>query len=221
MGLVRVVASADWGATTLRFRIGIAVAIAAVLAGGQAFADDLAPATPRDGTVLVLGGGTQAPPADGTEAAGTPLWTDLHQLFSDTVFTFGATPMNEDAPADVDPGYNAYAQIGVAGFTIGSRFARWGEPTAPEVENQSFGVGASYSLDAWTVGIDWSRGDYDEIFLDVGSGEAGDVIAFTSSYDLRPGVQINGLVEYSDEEPAASGSPESAFTIGIGTLINF
>lgn len=195
------------------------MAIAAVLAGGPAFAGDPAPG---DGTVLILGGGTQAPSADEMEATGTPLWTDLHQLFSDTVFTFGAMPMNADAPADIDPGYNAYAQIGIAGFTIGSRFARWGESTAPEIENQSFGVGASYSLDAWTVGIDWSRGDYDEIFLDVGSGEAGDVIAFTSSYDLRPGVQINGLVEYSDEEPAPSGgSSESAFTIGIGTLINF
>lgn len=209
------------GAVTLRYRIGITAAILAILMGGQAAADDLAPAAPGDGTVLVLGGGAQAPAAEDTEDAWTPLWPDLHQMLSDTAVTFGAAPVLEDAPADVDAGYRAYAEIGLAGFTIGSRFARWGEPTAPGVEKQSFGVGASYRLDAWTVGIDWARGDYDEIFLDVGSGEDGDVIAFTSSYDLRPGVQINGLVEYSEEEPVPSGSAEGAFTIGIGTLINF
>ncbi|MGH6927358.1 MAG: porin, partial [Dongiaceae bacterium] len=118
-------------------------------------------------------------------------------------------------------GYNAFAQIDLAGFTIGSRFARWAEPTFFGEENESFGFGASYTLESWTVGVDWSRGDYDEAFLDVNSGETSDVIAFTSSYDLRPGVRINGLLEYSEEEPAPSGAADGALTVGIGTLINF
>lgn len=205
----------------LGYRTGIVAAVLAVFAAGQALADDPAAANAAgEGTVLIVGGAAQAPATD--ESAGDPsLWTDLRHLFADTAVTIGATPLDEDAPGNSGGGYRAYADLELAGFTIGSRFARWGEPGAPDVENQSFGVGASYSLDSWTVGIDWARGDYDEIFLDVGSGEAGDVIAFTSSYDLRPGVQINGLLEYSDEEPVPSGSTEGAFTVGIGTLINF
>lgn len=201
-------------------RLGIVTMALAVLAAGQALADDPAAANTAERTVLVVGGAAQPPAAN--EIADDPsLWTDLRHLFADTTVAIGAAPVNEAAPDGIGSGYSAYAEIKLAGFTIGSRFARWGEPTAAEAESQSFGVGASYSLDSWTVGIDWSRGDYDEIFLDVGSGEAGDVIAFTSSYDLRPGVQINGLVEYSDEEPAPSGSTGGAFTVGIGTLINF
>jgi len=202
----------------LRHSIGITAAILALLAAGPVLADD--PAAPSaDGPVLLIGGAAEPLTGDDYESS---LWTDLRHLFSDTTFTLGTTPMDGDAAIDSDDGYNAYAKIDLAGFSIGSHFAQWVEPTFFGEENRSFGFGASYRADSWTVGVDWSRGDYDEAFLDVDSGEAGDVIAFTSSYDLRPGVQINGLLEYSDEEPAApSGSAEGALTVGIGTLINF
>jgi predicted porin len=200
----------------LRHSIGITAAILALLAAGPVLADD--PTAPSaDGRVLLIGGAAE-PLAGDYESS---LWTDLRHLFSDTTFALGTTSIDGDAAVDSDDGYNAYARIDLAGFSIGSNFAQWVEPTFFGEEKQSFGFGASYRADSWTVGVDWSRGDYDEAFLDVNSGDTGDVIAFTSSYDLRPGVQINGLLEYSDEQPAPSGSADGALTVGIGTLINF
>jgi hypothetical protein len=200
----------------LRLPIGIAAAFAAVLAAVPALADDAA-TNPDAAPVLLIGGATEPLPEDGWD---TSLWTDLRQLLADSTFRIGAMPRGEDAVAS-DGGYSAYAQIDLAGFTLGSHFAQWVDPSVFGEEDRSFGFGASYRLESWTVGIDWARGDYDEAFIDVDSGDDGDVIAFTSSYDLRPGVQINGLLEYSEEEPAPTGSADGALTVGIGTLINF
>jgi predicted porin len=204
---------------TLRHSIGITAAVLAALAAGPALADDPAAPSADGAPVLLIGDPAIETPAGDTSESS--VWTDLRHFFSDTTFTFGAVPLDEDAAIDADIGYNAYARIDLDGFTIGSRFAQWAEPTFSGEENQSFGFGASYNLESWTVGIDWSRGNYDEAFLDVNSGETSDVIAFTSSYDLRPGVQINGLLEYSEEAPAPSGSDAGALTVGIGTLIKF
>jgi hypothetical protein len=200
----------------VRFPIGIAVALAAALAAVPALADDAA-ANPDAAPVLLIGGAAEPLPEDGQDSS---LWTDLRQLLSDTTFTVGAMPRGENAVAS-DGGYNAYAQIDLAGFTLGSHFAQWVDPSVFGEEDQSFGFGASYRLESWTVGIDWARGDYDEAFIDVDTGDDGGVIAFTSSYDLRPGVQINGLLEYSEDEPSPTGSADGALTVGIGTLINF
>jgi predicted porin len=203
----------------LRFPLGIAAAVLAVLVAGQGLADDSSGGA--EGVVLEVGGAAQAPAAEsGVEGTGS-MWTDLRGLLSETTVRIGATSRDPDPAVDVDDGYSAYAAIDFAGFTIGSRFARWGEPTATGGTKQSFGFGASYRLDSWTIGLDWARGGYDEIFLDVGSGEADDIIAFTSSYDLRPGVQINGLLEYSEDRPASDRPTEGAITVGIGTLISF
>jgi predicted porin len=104
---------------------------------------------------------------------------------------------------------------------VGGRFARWGATAFSDADQQSYGIGASYRVNSWTVGVDWSRGNYDEVFLDVGSGEDSDVIAFTSSYALRPNVKVSGLLEYSEDQPAQDSAAPGAFTVGIGTLINF
>jgi hypothetical protein len=193
----------------LRNSIGITAAILAVLTAGPALADD--PVQPgADRPMLLIGGAGDEP----------SLWTDLRQFFSDSTVTFGTVPL-DDGAGDADVGYNAYARIDLSGFSLGSNFAQWSEPTFFGAEKRSFGFGAAYGQESWSVGIDWSRGDYDEAFLDIESGESSDVIAFTSSYDLRPGVEINGLLEYSEQEPSPNGSDDGALTVGIGTLIHF
>jgi len=202
----------------LRHGIITAAFALAVCLTGQALADDSG--APGAGSFLVS---DQAPLVDDSTDSGGSLWLDLRQLFSDTTVSVGAHPGSDSRSLGGDPGYNAYANINVDGFSVGGRFARWGATGVSEPDQQSFGVGASYSLKSWTVGIDWSRGDYDEMFLDVDTGDNSDVIAFTSSYALRPGVKINGLLEYNDSQPAEQRSPTGtgAFTVGIGTLINF
>jgi hypothetical protein len=199
--------------------LGSIIAVMAfVLGGARAMADDAAPATNPD-IVYGVGG-----PALADDEDGASLWSGLRGILSETTLSVGAEPIGggETEGADAaDAAYNARADIGLKGFTIGGRFTQWGEP-APGVEaERSYGVGASYNLDSLTVGIDWARGDYDEVFLDVGTGDSGDVIAFTSSYALRPGVRVNGLLEYSEQQPEAAGSDEGSITVGIGTLISF
>jgi len=197
----------------LRLGTITAVLALAVLATGQALADDSV--TPG------FLSADQAPVAADGADNDSSLWLDLQQLFSDTTVSIGSTPLSNRQSLAADPGYNAYANINIDGFTVSGRFARWGQTEFSEADQQSFGVGASYTLQSWTVGIDWSRGNYDELFLDVDSSDASDVVAFTSSYALTPGVKINGLLEYSDDQPVPDRSVPGAFTVGIGTLINF
>jgi predicted porin len=201
-------------------RHGIITAAFALAVGltGQALADDSGAPSPNGFLI-----GSRTPLADDAADDSGSLWLDLRQLFSDTTVSVGAEPRSNIRSLNGDPGYNAHADFNIDGFTIGGRFARWSAAGISEPDQQSFGVGASYSLKSWTVGIDWSRGDFDEMFLDVDTGDSSDVIAFTSSYALRPGVKINGLLEYDDSQPAEqrSSSGTGAFTVGIGTLINF
>jgi len=203
----------------LRHGIVTAAFALAVLGTGQALADDSVTPAAGGNDEFVFGSAGQVP-ADESAGDDSSLWMDLRNLFSDTTVSIGATPADNGHSFDADPGYNAYANVNIAGFTVGGRFARWGETAFSEADKQSVGVGASYSLKSWTVGIDWSRGNYDEVFLDAGSG-SGDVVAFTSSYALRPGVKINGLLEYSEDQPVQERSTAGALTVGIGTLINF
>ncbi len=157
----------------LRHGIIGAALVLTVLSAGHALADDsVTPATGDTGG-SVVGDAGQAPAADDGS-----LWMDLRQLFSDATVSVGATPLANDRALTADPGYNAYAHIDIDGFTVGGRFARWGETAFPDADQQSFGFGASYRLNSWTVGFDWSRGNYDEVFLDVGSSDSSDVVAF-------------------------------------------
>jgi hypothetical protein len=202
--------------TALRLGIITAALVLAVLATGPVLADDSL--TPNAGDHGGFLAGDQGPVAEDSDGS---LWLDLRQLFSDTTVSVGSAPRSHSQSLAGDPGYNAYADITIDGFTVSGRFARWGETAFSETDQQSFGVGASYSLRSWTIGIDWSRGNYDELFLNVDSGDASDVVAFTSSYALTPGVKINGLLEYSEDQPVQDRSVPGAFTVGIGTLINF
>ena len=200
----------------MRHGIITAAFLLTVLSTGQVLADDSVAPASEDRGGYFIGDADQAP------AAGDySFLTDLRALFSDATVSVGTEPLAIDRVLTADPGYNAFANINIDGFTVGGRFARWGETAFSDADQQSFGVGASYRLNSWTVGIDWSRGNYDEGFLDIDTGDSSDVIAFTSSYALRPGVKINGLLEYSEDKPAQDRASPGAFTVGIGTLINF
>ena len=142
-------------------------------------------------------------------------------LFSDTTVSVGSAPRSHSQSLTGDPGYNTFANVTIDGFTVSGRFAQWGQTAFSEADQQSFGVGASYRLRSWSIGIDWSRGNYDEQFLNIDTGDTSDVVAFTSSYALTSGVKINGLLEYSEDQPVQDRSVPGAFTVGIGTLINF
>jgi len=202
-----------------------AVALAAVLAAGPALADDASsPATNGTGApALVIGGPTSpgALPAD-DGAFDDSFLQSLTRYLSQGRFTLGVNPGSNPDVGAPGSATNTYAELGLGGFSLGGRYTHWLENDPTHPNSQSFGLGAAYNLDSWTIGLDWTRGNYDEVFLDIGdSSGSADVYAFTTSYALRPGVRINGLLEYSDTKSGSSGSDTGGLAVGIGTLINF
>jgi hypothetical protein len=204
------------------FLIG-AFALALAAAALPALADDAsspAPA-PGSGPVLVIGGpDSPAAVADENSTGGGESWLlGVGRYLSQTRFTFGATP--GEPLGGPGSAANTYAEVGLGGFSLGGRFTRWQDTDPQHPDDRSYGLGASYSLDSWTLGIDWTHGNYDESFLDIGDRNDADVYAFTTSYSLRPGVRINGLLEYSDSKSGQAGADSGSLAVGIGTLINF
>jgi predicted porin len=86
-------------------------------------------------------------------------------------------------------------------------------------------AGATFGWEAWTIGLGWSRGDYEGAVGVNGVGPFNarhDIYAFTASYALGPGIILDGVVEHSDydsDDPA--GPDHQGLAAGIGTLIRF
>jgi len=118
--------------------------------------------------------------------------------------------------------WNAYAQVGAWGFTLGGAFRQrdYGDAfTGDDDHNTIYGVGLTYGIDAYTVGIGWTHGDY-EVFGASDNDEHDDIVA-TASYALGPGVAIDGSVEYSDYRSDADGADFEGVGLGLGLVIRF
>ena len=148
----------------------------------------------------------------------------------------------ENSAADERHDYNAYAQVGFSGFTIGGAMGYRQNRGGDGSDDLIYGAGITYNWDAWTVGIGYTHGRYEigqggDVFV-ASSPQAAtitttltsdivdysNIFALTASYALGPGIQIDGVVEYDDYQ----GGPEQGrnanyqgFSIGLGTLINF
>jgi len=85
------------------------------------------------------------------------------------------------------------------------------------------GLGAAYTLDAWTLGAQYSRQETD----DDGDGAdfTMDRAVLTGNYALGPGINIDGEVAYTwiDTSPEADNGLDDygALEIGLGTNITF
>jgi outer membrane protein OmpU len=141
----------------------------------------------------------------------------------------------ENSTADLRTDYNAYAQVGFSGFTVGGALGYRQNRGADGSDDMVWGLGVTYNWDAWTVGLGYTNGDYE-------LGQPGDVIgtgttattltsdvtehqniaALTASYALGPGIQVDGVVEY-DNAQAGEGDTTifEGFSVGLGTLISF
>jgi hypothetical protein len=130
-------------------------------------------------------------------------------------------------PNDVDEAQdsNAYFQVAYAGFTIGAAMEYRQNFFDNSADQLVFGAGVTYNWDAWTVGLGWTRGDYEQwvVGTDVGPPNAVyDDIALTVSYALGPGISVDGLLEYSRYESNDAAGPDyQGIGLGIGTAIAF
>jgi predicted porin len=105
-------------------------------------------------------------------------------------------PNNVDEAQDS----NAYVQMSYAGFTVGAA-AEYRQNFFDDGADQLvFGVGVTYDSKPWTVGLGWTRGDYEKA---VGANGVGpfnavhDIVAVTAAYALGPGILLDGVIEYS------------------------
>jgi predicted porin len=198
---------------------------------------------------------------DGTEdtrntlaGAGTRLKTDTNQnsenLSIGANFTHDFNGVNlvvggggtwsfdrENSNVDERRDYNAYAQVGFAGFTFGGAVGVRENRGSDASDDLIYGAGITYNWDAWTVGLGYTHGQYEIgqsgdtlVFSGVTTALTSDVVdysnifALTASYALGPGIQIDGVLEYDDYEgngEQARAADFSGFSVGLGTLISF
>jgi predicted porin len=125
--------------------------------------------------------------------------------------------------------------LGVAGEYFNDVANLTAGPLHQEIDIWVVGVGAAYTMDAWTFGLQYSHRE-DDVELAVGPFEPfeaqQDRIVATAVYALGPGIQIDGELGYTwiDTDPelenVISSVPDGlddydAFEIGIGTTITF
>ena len=120
---------------------------------------------------------------------------------------------------------NAYFRVEYSGFTIGAAMElrnNFGDTSADQLV---FGAGITYNWDAWTVGLGWTRGDYEKVVNLEGVGPFNatyDDVALTASYALATGISVDGLVEYARYKSNDAAGPDyTGIGIGIGTAITF
>jgi len=132
-------------------------------------------------------------------------------------------PEGVDDQSDDVKEYNAYAQVGFSGFTVGGAF-RYRDfnlhTFGPDGQNMVYGAGVTYNFDPWTVGIGWTHGDYEVEDTDNDDDKHDDFVA-TGSYALGPGVAIDGMAEYSDYSGDEGDDDYNAWAAGLGLVVRF
>jgi hypothetical protein len=131
--------------------------------------------------------------------------------------------------------YQAGLVLTFGNFSIGGAFEYYNDQFDQgdnNIDVWTAGGGIAYSMDAWTVGAQYSHGDADDDGADGGSSTQ-DRIVLTGNYAMGPGINIDGELGYTwldengngavfttDGGGFADGSYD-AFEIGIGTNITF
>jgi predicted porin len=130
--------------------------------------------------------------------------------------------------------YQAGLNLTFGNFAVGGVFqyyndlAEQGDDTS--IDNWVAGAGIAYSMDAWTIGAQYSHGD-SENDGDDGGESTQDRIVLTGNYAMGPGINIDAEIGYTwvdvDQNGDSSfGQDEAddgydALEIGIGTNITF
>jgi predicted porin len=131
---------------------------------------------------------------------------------------YSAGTGESDAVGD-DPSIWAVGlNLGFAGFTVGGSVAFVDRDLGGNDESTVFDVGVTYTIDAVTVGLGWSHGEYE----DEGEDDELDHYQLGVGYALGEGVTLAamvGMFNYEDEGPLDSDN--EGWQAAIGTGINF
>lgn len=132
-----------------------------------------------------------------------------------------------------DPGgikKNAYYQSGlnvtIGNFSIGGAGEYYHDMShfddGKNGNGWVIGGGMAYTLDAWTLGMQYSHGDFD--YVDDHTNRRINTLAATAIYALGTGISLDGTVQYTwaggDEGDPAHGGYH-AVSLGLGTAFTF
>ena len=122
-------------------------------------------------------------------------------------------------------GYNAYAQVSLSELTIGAASELRENLGTDGSDQWVYGAGMTYEFDDLTIGLGWTRGNYEKAVGANGTGPFSavhDIYSATASYELLPGLYLEGVIEYSDYRSHDAAGPDyQGLGFGAGTLIIF
>jgi predicted porin len=125
--------------------------------------------------------------------------------------------------------YQTAATLTFGGFAVGGIF-EYADIGGADNDQWVAGGGASYGIDAWTVGIQGSHGRFEGTGpVSFAAGPGGhrtlNRIIATGSYEMGPGVLLDAELGYtwfdSSEEADAGNDDYDAFDVGIGSKFTF
>ena len=134
-----------------------------------------------------------------------------------------------DTPDGRNQAYQTSGALTFGSIAVGGVF-QYLDAAGPDNDIWIAGAGASYSFEPFSLGLQYSHGNYEGDFLGDGNGTKGaiklDRVVLTAIYNLAPGIDLDADVGYTwyRDHRAATASTEdnySAFEIGIGSSLSF
>ncbi|HTO83828.1 MAG TPA: porin, partial [Methylomirabilota bacterium] len=199
--------------------------------GGFQFAASFTPDNSEDTRNTLAGAGTRLKNDPDQNSENLSVAVTFQHEFNDVNLIIGGGTTHsfnkEVNPNNVGTArsYNAYAQVTYADFTIGAA-SEWRQNFGTTGADQwVYGAGVTYEWDDWSVGLGWTRGDYEKAVGNNGVGPFNadhDIFSLTASRDLTDGISIDGVVEYSDYRSRDAAGPDyQGIAVGLGTDISF
>ena len=145
------------------------------------------------------------------------------------------TKYNTDTSAGANDGHGTAAyqtalNVTFGNFAVGGIFEFY-DIGGRDNDGYSAGGGASYGVDAWTVGIQGSHGFNNgaangSFVANPGGGRTLNRVILTGSYEMGPGVLLDAELGYTWFHDTGTGADSdtdrySAFDVGIGSKLTF
>ena len=140
--------------------------------------------------------------------------------------SFALSKGGSDGNVDKSRYYQTALNLTFGGFSIGAA-GQYYENFSSFTDGDSgngwvVGGGMAYNFDAWTVGFQYSYGDWQ--FTSASTDRRINTAALTGQYAMGPGINLDSTVQYTwangDNGDAAHGGYD-AFSVGLGTSFNF
>lgn len=170
-------------------------------------------------------GGTQDP---GRVSNAISVGADWSGEFSGvTIGAGGGYSLGSAETSDDDPSiWQAGVNVGFAGFTIGGSVTVGDETGTTGFSGYSaneatvYDVGVTYKIDAVTVGIGWSHGEYEQ--TSDGETDELDFVNLGAGYQLGEGILLAAFVGWFDyEDGGPLSNDNSGYQAGVGAGLDF